>query len=83
MVPGYSDIDANGHVNNARYANFVIDALNPGEDGTVRTFQMDYRHEVLPGVPLSMHTLVEDGRVLSKGVNPAGEIAFACAIDLA
>lgn len=82
VVPSYSDIDLNGHVNNARYANYVIDALNPGEQGAVKTFQLDYRHEVLPGVPLAMHTLVEEGRVLSKGVNPAGETAFACAIEL-
>ncbi|MBQ9041192.1 MAG: hypothetical protein IJ111_00065 [Eggerthellaceae bacterium] len=83
VVPSYSDIDLNGHVNNARYASFVIDALNPGERGAMKTFQIDYRHEVLPGEPLAMHTLVENGLVLSKGVNAAGETAFACAIELA
>lgn len=82
VVPSYSDIDANGHVNNARYASYVVDALDPGAEGSIKTFQLDYRHEVLPGVPLTVHTLVEDGRVLSKGVNPDGQIAFACAIDL-
>lgn len=83
VVPSYSDIDLNGHVNNARYANYVIDALNPGEDGAMKTFQIDYRYEVRPGEPLEMHTFVQDGVVLSKGVNPAGETAFACAIELA
>ena len=82
ITPSYSDIDANGHVNNARYANYAIDALEPTQDGALRTFQIDYRHEVMPGVPLEMHTFVEDGRVLSKGVNPAGGIAFASAIEL-
>ena len=83
IVPRYSDIDVNGHVNNARYANYVIDALNPGEHGSIKTMQIDYRHEVLPDVPLAMHTLVEDGRVLSKGVNEQGETAFACLIETA
>lgn len=83
IVPAYSDIDVNGHVNNAIYANYVINALNPGENGTMKSFQIDYRHEALPGVPLAMHTLVEEGRVLSKGVNPDGQIAFASLIELA
>lgn len=83
VVPSYSDIDVNGHVNNAVYANYVIDALNPGEDGAMKSFQVDYRHEAMPGVPLTMHTLVEEGRILSKGVNPDGEIAFASLIELA
>lgn len=82
VVPSYSDLDVNGHVNNARYANYVIDALNPGPEGAIKTLQLDYRHEVMPGVPLTMHTLVEEGRVLSKGVNERGETAFACAIEL-
>lgn len=83
VVPSYSDIDVNGHVNNAMYANYVINALNPSVNGTMKSFQIDYRHEVLPGVPLAMHTLVEEGRVLSKGVNPDGQIAFASLIELA
>lgn len=83
IVPSYSDIDINGHVNNAMYGNYVVNALNPGPEGAIKTFQLDYRHEVLVDVPLEMHTLVEDGRVLSKGLNEAGEIAFTCAIDLA
>ena len=82
VEPAYSDIDLNGHVNNARYPHFVIDALNPGPQGCVKTFQIDYRHEVMPGAPLSVHTLVEDGRVLSKGVREDGNVAFACAIEL-
>lgn len=82
VVPSYSDIDANGHVNNAMYANYVVNALHPGPEGSMRSFQIDYRHEVLPGVPLLVHTHVEDGLVLSKGVNPDGNIAFAAAIEL-
>lgn len=82
VVPSFVDIDLNGHVNNACYANYVVDALNPGEAGAIRTFQMDYRHEAMPGVSLVMHTLVEDGIVRSKGVNPDGETAFACEMVL-
>ena len=82
IVPSFSDIDVNGHVNNAKYANYVINALNPGPEGTVKTFQLDYRYEVLPGKPLDIYTLVEDGRVLSKGVREDGKTAFSCVIEL-
>lgn len=83
VVPRCSDIDVNGHVNNARYANYVIDALNPGEADVIKTLQIDYRHEVLPNAPLTMHTFVEDGLVLSKGVGEDGVTSFASKIELA
>ncbi|MBQ9000699.1 MAG: hypothetical protein IJ087_02455 [Eggerthellaceae bacterium] len=83
VVPAYSDIDLNGHVNNARYTNFVVDALNPGEEGSVKTLQIDYRHEALPGEPLVVHTRIEDDRALLKGVRSDGNSAFACAIEFA
>ena len=83
IVPRFSDIDVNGHVNNARYANYVVDALDPDPGHSIKALQIDYRQEVLVGSPLEMHTLVEDGRVLSKGVNGQGDVAFACAIELA
>lgn len=83
FAPGYSDIDVNGHVNNAKYANYIVDALDAGPDASIRTLQIDYRHEVLPGAPLAMHTLVEDGIVRSKGIREDGAIAFASIIELA
>jgi len=83
VVPAFSDIDVNGHVNNARYPRFAVDALNPGEQDAIRSFQIDYRHEVLPGQPLHMHTLVQGANVLQKGVREDGQVAFACALEFA
>lgn len=83
LSPVYTDIDVNGHVNNAMYADFVLDALNPSEAVFLKTFQMDYRHEVLPAAPLEMHTYIESNRILFKGINEQGDIAFACAAELA
>ena len=82
IQPNYTDIDLNGHVNNARYPNYVIDALNPESELKIKSLQIDYRHEVFPHVPITMQTLVEDDRVLSRGLNEEGAIAFACAIEL-
>lgn len=82
IAPAYCDIDVNGHVNNARYPTFVVNALNPGQEGAIRSFQIDYRHELLPDSPITVHTLVESGHVLSKGAREDGNIAFACDIEL-
>ena len=83
VVPSFSDIDENGHVNNAMYAKFVMDALSPDKPLAIKSFQIDYRLEALAGATLDVHTLVEDGRVLVKGVREDGETSFAAAIELA
>ena len=82
MTPSYTDIDLNGHVNNAMSANFIVNALNPGAEGAIKTMQVDYRYEVHPNEPITMLTRVEDGRVLSKGVNDEGTTLFASLIEL-
>lgn len=82
VTPAYSDLDVNGHVNNAKYAGFVIDALAPGSGNRMKSMQIDYRQEVLPGSPLAVHTLVEDERILAKGVREDGLTAFTTLIEL-
>ena len=80
-IPGFSDMDKNGHVNNAMYARYVMDALDPGADLALRTFQIDYRREVVEGVPLTMHTHWDGSTAQAKGVYEDGEIAFACKLE--
>lgn len=82
ITPAFSDIDLNGHVNNARYASYVLNALDPDAGTAVKTLQIDYRHEAFPGQPLTVHTLVEDGMVRQKAVREDGDISFAAAIEL-
>jgi len=82
VVPAYSDIDVNGHVNNARYLRFVLDALNPGEEGAIRSLQIDYRYEVLLGEPLHVHSFVDGQTAFCKGVNENDEVAFVCEMEL-
>ena len=83
VVPSFCDIDVNGHVNNAMYARYIVDAIDPGADGAIKTFQVDYRQEALLGMPLAVHTLVEDRRILGKGVREDGDTSFGCLIELA
>lgn len=88
VVPGESTVDLNGHVNNACYADFVTDALAklmPGRlDTAVKTYQFDYRHEVLAGEPLYLYAIEpQPGDIRVKGENEDGEVAFAAEIGLA
>ena len=78
VQPTFSDLDANHHVNNTKYANYVMDALSPVESDEIDTFQIDFRREVLPGDLLSIHHQRENELSLLKGLNHQGELMFAC-----
>lgn len=77
VIPPYTSIDVNGHVNNTVYADYPFDAINPDARHSIRSFQIDYRHEVCAGKPLSIYTMIEDGAILTKGMSDAGEIMFS------
>lgn len=82
VVPRYSDVDENGHVNNSHYAAFVLDAIDPTSAGSIRSFQIDFRHEALEGQPLRVFTKEDEGAIDAKGLNENDEIAFAARIGL-
>lgn len=87
VVPAYSDVDVNGHVNNTRYATYVMNALDPGEQGEIRTFQIDYRLEVQEGEPLDIYYVRDGATITAKGVaaegDHAGATMFLCKIEAA
>lgn len=79
---GFSELDINNHVNNTKYANYVLDAVNPKEKDVIKTFQIDYRKEVLTGAKLNIFKSCDEKVILSKGVNDDGETMFTCKIEL-
>ena len=78
----FTDVDLNGHVNNAKYANYFLNALQPGPEAAIRSFQLDYHHEVLPGQALALHIRREGGTVQCKGCNDAGAVMFSSQLTL-
>lgn len=78
---GFSELDANNHVNNTKYANYVLDAINPCEDDLLDVFQIDYRKEVLQGARLNIHHTRQDNFVLAKGLDENGDTMFACKLE--
>lgn len=81
LTAGFSDLDINDHVNNAKYANFIVDAINPQTEEELKEFQIDYRREVLNGTKLHIYHERQENTVLAKGQNDDGDIMFACKLE--
>ena len=65
-------------MNNARYANYVMDALRPAQP--LRRFQLDYHHEVRPDTPLRLYTACDGGAMQCRGEDEAGTRMFTAEI---
>ena len=81
ITPGFSELDANNHVNNTKYANFVLDAINPKESFNIDVFQIDYRKEVFQGVKLDIYHAKNENHILAKGQDDEGNVMFSCKIE--
>lgn len=79
ICPRYCDIDLNGHVNNTKYANFVMDALSP--ERAIKAFQIDYHKEVFAGCDLKIHTTSYEDYTIAIGKNNSGENMFSCKLE--
>jgi len=68
-LPGYGEIDVNGHVNNTRYVAWACDALGTGtfEKQCVRSLIVNYSHEILPGQPVCMRAQQENDEFRMSG----------------
>jgi len=75
---GFSELDVNNHVNNTKYANYVMDAIAPAPEDNLELFQIDYRKEVLEGTELHVCHTRNGSELLAKGLNNDGDIMFAC-----
>ncbi len=82
VCPRFSQLDMNGHVNNTKYANYAMDALEPSEGDCIKAFQVDYRHEVKKGDKVTVYVSRADNTALIKGASESGEVMFACKVDM-
>ena len=82
VCPAFSQLDMNGHVNNTEYANFALDALAPDERDEIKTFQIDYRHEVKNGEKLNIYTQRHENTILIKGFNGSDTVMFVCRLEM-
>ncbi len=82
ITTAFCEIDMNNHINNTKYATFIMNALNPQESKPIKTFQIDYRKETLAGEELFIYNQREDNTILSKGLNKDSEIVFVSKMEL-
>jgi acyl-ACP thioesterase len=73
----FSEIDSNGHVNNVRYADYIINALMPEKPLHIRKVQIDFHKEIMAGESTDILFSEEENTLLFKGVQ--GENVMFCA----
>lgn len=78
LVPQFTDMDSNMHVNNARYFNFIANALENTPDKQIRWFQIDYRKELMVGQPASLNVMEDELGTHVNGLDPEGNVIFNC-----
>lgn len=82
VLPLFSQIDMNGHVNNTKYLNYVLDASPLSDKERIESVQIDYRHEVLEGNTLKIKALRKENTLCACGQDSDGNTMFACEIQL-
>ena len=80
ISPRFCDFDLNGHVNNTKYANFVLNQINPKENDALSFMQIDYHREIRDGEEINLYIKNENSMVFAKGTNDS-ETLFNCKID--
>jgi medium-chain acyl-[acyl-carrier-protein] hydrolase len=81
-VVGYSDIDVNGHLNNAKYVDFVTDcfSLEEHKKHEIKSIEINYSSEALPGDTIGLYkdtSQLDQGIVYVEGSNKAdGTLIF-------
>jgi medium-chain acyl-[acyl-carrier-protein] hydrolase len=70
---GYSDIDFNGHLNNSRYVDFIMDCfpLKEHQNYYTSSIEVNYLNEALPGDTLILRkdvSQLEDNLVYVEGI---------------
>ncbi len=78
--PQFTDIDTNGHVNNIKYANYIMNALSPRKEEHLRDFEIEYHREVMANAPFSLSVLRNEGAALVKGLGEDGAKMFCARI---
>lgn len=68
-VVAYSDVDMNGHTNNARYIVWAMDAMNYGfiVDNPVRDVKINFNSETRPGELVELYRADAGGNVYIEG----------------
>ncbi|WP_251554089.1 acyl-[acyl-carrier-protein] thioesterase [Neobacillus muris] len=75
-VIGYSDIDFNGHLNNSKYVDFIMDCFDVEDhkNYSIKTIDINFQHEALPGDIITLQkdvSAADQNLIYIEGVNQA------------
>lgn len=77
----FCDLDHNGHVNNAKYAIMVLNALKLKQDELIKEFQIDFIHEVRGYKKIFLYYYFENKTYYVKALCE-DYIVFICKIEI-
>lgn len=86
-VIGYSDIDFNGHLNNSKYVDYIMDCF-PVKDHihhAIKTIDLHFKNEALPGETIRLWkdvSLVDQNRIYIEG-KAGDKIVFQAEVSIA
>ncbi len=75
-LPGYCDTDFNRHVNNTKYANFVLNAFPLKEGEKITDLQIDYHKEIKSGEKIFLFSQREENNLFVMGKSADGTLLF-------
>lgn len=78
----FLDLDHNGHVNNAKYSNYVLNAISLKKEEVISSFIMNHAKELPANSLIDIYYKKEENHYDVKGVKQDGEISFICRINL-
>lgn len=78
----FSDLDHNGHVNNANYARFIANAINLKNEDEVQFFEINHIKELSPNSLIKIFYKREEKNIMVKGLLESGETSFIAKVIL-
>lgn len=85
---GYSDVDVNGHLNNSRYIDFIMDCfdMETHKRYGVKSVEVNFINEAIPGETLTFYkdvSALDSGVVYVEGVNEEqGKTVFKAQVEI-
>ncbi|MBQ8869126.1 MAG: hypothetical protein IJ027_05350 [Oscillospiraceae bacterium] len=81
VTPAFCDLDMNCHVNNIKYADYVLNAIDL-KGSKITFFQLDFHKEVKKDDEICLLIAEQGEQILAKGLNAVGEKMFCCEIKV-
>ena len=73
----FTDLDHNGHVNNIKYADMILNSINLNKEDNIKSFEIDYIKELKQGSPITNYYKKENNIILVKGISNENIIYLA------